>query len=148
VYLHYWVSGICPSSSFVNRTQLCHVIEINSFWQMQLRRCLPMFSPRNRNRWNFWKLCNSKHFPHIEYKHNLKNVSFALVYSAWLLFFFFLLLFRFHLKRMRRWQRTNQMVRLIDVQCCRYADMRRQRSEVNNNGHPEEGNSNAASQVV
>lgn len=55
---------------------------------------------------------------------------------------------RFHLKRMRRWQRTNQMVRLIDVQCCRYADMRRQRSEVNNNGHLEEGNSNAASQVV
>lgn len=42
----------------------------------------------------------------------------------------------------------NQMVQLIDVQYSECAGMRQQRIEVNNNGHPEEGNSNASSQVV
>lgn len=137
VYLCYWVSGISSSSSFMNRTQLYHVIETNSFWQMQLRRCLPKFSPEDRNRSNFQKLCNSKHFSNIEYKHNS---------VICLMYFFFLL--RFHLRRMRRWQRMNQMVQLIDVQYSQCAGMRQQGIEVNNNGHPEEGNSNASPHVV
>jgi hypothetical protein len=36
---------------------------------MHLSRCLPKFSPEERNRSNFQKLCNSKHFSNIEYKH-------------------------------------------------------------------------------
>jgi hypothetical protein len=42
----------------------------------------------------------------------------------------------------------NQMVQLIDVQYSQCADIRQQGTEVNNNGHPEEGNSNASPQVV
>jgi hypothetical protein len=42
----------------------------------------------------------------------------------------------------------NQMVRLIDVQSSQHADTRQQRTEVNNNGRPEAGNSSAASHVV
>jgi hypothetical protein len=42
----------------------------------------------------------------------------------------------------------NQMVQLIEVQYSQCAGMRQHRTEVNNNGHPEEGNSNASSLVI
>ena len=135
VYLCYWVSGICPSSNFMNRT---HIMWLRcSFWQMQLSSWLSRFSPEDGNRSNFQRLCNSKNFTLIEYGHNSVNVSFVLI--------FFL---RFHLRRMRRWQRMNQMVQLIEVQYSQCAGMRQHRTEVNNNGHPEEGNSNASSLVI
>jgi len=40
------------------------------------------------------------------------------------------------------------MVRLIDVPYCQRAGMIQQRTEVNNNGHPDEGKSDASSQLV
>jgi len=95
-----------------------------------------MFSPEDRNGSNFQKFYNSKHSSHIEYKH--KSI----------IFFNILCVLRFHLRRMRRWQRMNQMVQLIDVQYSQCAGMIQQRIEVNNNGHPEEGNSNSSTQIV
>lgn len=47
---------------------------------MQLNRCLPRFSPEDISRSTFQKLCDSKHFSHIEYKHNSINVFIYLIY--------------------------------------------------------------------
>lgn len=78
VYLCYWVSGICLSSSFMNRT---HIMWLRcSFWQMQLSRWLPRFSPEDGNRSNFQRLCNSKNLTHIEYEHNSVNISFVVIF--------------------------------------------------------------------
>jgi hypothetical protein len=41
----------------------------------------------------------------------------------------------------------NQMVRLTDLQHCHHASRSQQRTEVNNNGHLEQGNTSGSSQV-
>jgi hypothetical protein len=41
----------------------------------------------------------------------------------------------------------NQIVRLTDLQHCHHANNRQQRTEVNNNGHLEEGDTSGSSQV-
>jgi hypothetical protein len=56
-------------------------------------------------------------------------------------------LLRFHWKMLRNWQRMNQMVRLIDLQHCHHTNNRPERTEVNNNGHLEQGNTSGNSQV-
>ncbi|PSN48584.1 hypothetical protein C0J52_14661 [Blattella germanica] len=51
---------------------------------------------------------------------------------------------RFHWKMLRRWQRMNQMVQLSDVQRSRHTISNvQQRTEVNNNGHPQQQNTSA-----
>lgn len=78
-----------------------------------------------------------EHVSSMEYKNRLRNVVLVWIY-LWL---------RFHWMMMRRWQGTNQIIRLTDLQHCHPASRRQQSTEVNNNGILEQGNTSGSSQV-